>query len=138
MYSTYWVVVTWQRDSGGTWYVWWGILILVTMLLTLWTLPLAKVKIKHFWFAMWPHNWSLTWLYGWSSLILSHHPAKFGVHTPYESGKWKCFLLVKWPWCWSVMWFCGWGPFILILHPAKFGVHRPCENGNITFFICHL
>ena len=36
---------------------------------------------KYFWFVTWPHDWTITWLCGWIFLILSHHPAKFGVHT---------------------------------------------------------
>ena len=72
-------------------------------------------QIWRFWFFTWPHNWSFTWLFGWGCgpcecgnktfwldtrpldwcvtwlcrwgpVILSHHPAKFGIHWPCESG----------------------------------------------------
>ena len=76
-------VTAWSR----TWHVAWGLLILiVTTLLSLWVLRFVKVKIKYFWFATWPLYSFVTWLCGWDSLILSHHPAKFGVHRPYGTG----------------------------------------------------
>ena len=65
MYNTYWIVATWRRDRGITWHVRWGLPILVTSLLSLWPLRFVKVKIKYFWFVMWPHNQSVTWLVGW-------------------------------------------------------------------------
>ena len=75
--------VTWIH-RGETWHIGWGLLILAMILLSLWTLCLLKVKVKYFWFATWLHSWSIMWLCGWSPLILSHHPAKFGVHKPCE------------------------------------------------------
>ena len=86
MFTTYWIVITWRLDWGGTWHVELGLIILVTMLLGLLILWLVKVKIKYFWFDTCVHNWSVTWLCGWGSLILSQHPVKFGVHRPCESG----------------------------------------------------
>ena len=47
---------------------------------------LVKVEIKCFLFVTWPRYRSVTWLCEWSPLILSHHPAKFGVHRPYGTG----------------------------------------------------
>ena len=35
---------------------------------------------------------SVTWLCGWGFLSLIHHPAKFGVHTSYESGNITLFI----------------------------------------------
>ena len=66
--------------AWSTWHMtcWVGLLILVTIPLSLCTLCLVKVKIKYF--------WSVTWLCGWGSLIFSHHPAKFGVHRSYGTG----------------------------------------------------
>ena len=37
-------------------------------------------------FATWPRYQSVTWLCGWVPLILSPHPARFGVHRPYITG----------------------------------------------------
>ena len=76
-------VAAWLR----TWHVAWGLLILtVTTLLSLWALDLAKMKIKYFWFVTCPLDRCFTWLCGWGLFILIHHPAKFGVHRPCESG----------------------------------------------------
>ena len=87
MYTTYyWIVVTWQHDQGVTWHVRWGLLILVTTLLSLWALHFVKVKTKYIWFVTWPLDRSVTWLSGWGPLILSHYPTKFGIHRPWESG----------------------------------------------------
>ena len=87
MYTTYyWIIVTWLRDRGVTWHVGWVILILVTTLLSLWALPLVKIKIKYFWFITWPLDRSVTWLCGWGPFILNHDPGKFGIHWPWESG----------------------------------------------------
>ena len=61
--------------------------------------------------------------------ILSHHPAKFGVHKPCECGD-MTFLFVTWPRYRNVTWRCEWGPLILSHHPAKFGVHRPYGTRN--------
>ena len=45
---------------------------------------LANVEIDfRFWFVTWPQYCGVMWLCGWGPLILSHHPAKFGVHKPY-------------------------------------------------------
>ena len=35
---------------------------------------------------MWQRHRSAAWLCGWGPLILSHHPAKFGVHRAYGTG----------------------------------------------------
>ena len=137
MYTTYSVVVTWRRDRGGTWRVEWGLLILVTILLSLWTLCLVKGKTKYFWFITWPHNWIVMWLNGWIFLILSHHPTKFGVHRPCESGD-ITFWFATWARVLCVTWLCRWSPLVLQHHPANFKVHRPCESGDITFFIYHV
>ena len=83
IYTTYWRAVTCQSDRVVTWHVGLGSLILVTTLLILWPFYLVKKKIKYFWSAAWPHNWSVTWLCGWRHLALSHHPthcAMFGFH----------------------------------------------------------
>ena len=86
MYTTYyWILVTLRRDRGVKWHVGWGFLTLVTTLLSLWGLHLVKVKIKYFYFVTWPLDRFVTWLCGWSSLVLSHHPTRFGVHRPCES-----------------------------------------------------
>ena len=137
MYRTYWIVVTWWLDRGGTWHVGWGRLILVTILLSLLTLLLVKVKIKYFWFVTWLHNLSVTRLYGWGFFILNNHPVKFGVHRPCGIRAIMSFIchvttISKYT---SLCW---WSPLILSHHPAKFGIHRPCESGNIKFFICHV
>ena len=125
MYTTYWIDATWRHDWGGTWHVRWGIFILITMLLSLWTLCLVKIKIKHFWFVTWLDNWSVTWLCGQGFLILSHHPAKFGVHSPCESGD-ITFLVCHVTTWFMCYWLSRWGPLSLSHHPAKFKVHRPC------------
>ena len=137
MYTTYWIFLRRRCHRVGTWHVGWGLLILVTILLKLWTLCLVKIKTKNFWFVAWPHNWSVTWHCGWGSFILSHHPAKFGVHMLRENGN-IMLSFVKWSKYRSVTWLCEWGPIILSHHPDKFGVHRPCESGDKTFLICHV
>ena len=61
----------------------------------------------------------------WVSLILSHYPAKFGVHRPCESR--NIMLLI----CHVINMsreFVG-------HQPAKFGVHRPCESGVNVFYL---
>ena len=82
----YWIDIIWQHDQGITWHVGWGLLILVTTLLSFWALHLVKVRIKYLRFVTWSLHWSVTWLWGWGPFILSHHPAKFGIHRPCESG----------------------------------------------------
>ena len=49
----------------------WGLLILVTTLISLWALRPVKVKKKYFWFATWPHHQIVTWICGWGSLIIN-------------------------------------------------------------------
>ena len=56
-----------------------------SILLSLGSIGLTKVEIC-LWVVTWPSGWCVTWLFGWGSLILSHHPAKFGVHRPCENG----------------------------------------------------
>ena len=109
MYTTYyWIVVRWQRDQGITWHVGWALLILVTTLLPLWALPLVKVKIKYFWLVMWSPHQSVTWLFEWAPFILSHHPAKFGVRRPCESGD-ITSLIYHVTTCLMFHVICGWG-----------------------------
>ena len=138
MYTTYyWIVVTWWRDQGVTWHVGWGLLILVTTLLRLSALHLEKVKIKCFWFVTWPLDWSVTWLCGWGPFILSHHPAKFGIHRPCESRD-ITSLIYHVTTCLMYHVTFVWGSLILRYHPARFGAHSPCESGNIKPLICHV
>ena len=47
---------------------------------------LLNVEINRFRFVTWPRDQYVTWLCEWDSLILSHHPAKFGVRRLCESG----------------------------------------------------
>ena len=138
IYTTYyWIVATWRRDRGVTWHVGWGLLILVTPLLSLWALRLVKVKIKYFWFVTCPLDQSVTWLCGWCPFILSHHPAKFEIHRPWES--WDITSLICHVTTRSMCHVtCGWGSLILSHHTTRFGVHRSCESGNITPLICHV
>ena len=53
---------------------------------------LVNVEIKRFWLDTWPRDWCVMWLCRWGPLILSHHPVKFGVHRPGDSGDIK-FLI---------------------------------------------
>ena len=106
-------------------------------LLSLWALCLVKVKMKYFWFVTWPLDWSVKWLSGWGPFILSHHPARFGIHRSWESGD-TTSLICHVTKCLICQVTCGWGPLILSHHPTKFGVRRPCESGNITPLICHV
>ena len=138
MYTTYyWTVVTWRRDRGITWHVGWGLLILVTTLLSLCVLHLVKVRMKYFWFVTWPLDRSVTWLCGWGPITLSYHSVKFVVHRPWESGDIRSLIchVTTWSMCHVTCW---WGSLIISHHPAGFGVHRPCERGDITSFICHV
>ena len=137
MYTTYWIVAMWRRDWGVTWYVGWGVVILVTTVLSLWALPLVKVKVKYFWFATWPLDWSVTWLCGWGPFPLSQHSVKFGFHRPWESGDITSLIyhVTTWSMCHVT---CGWGSLILSYPPPSFGAHRPCESGNITSLICNV
>ena len=138
MYTTYyWTVVTWRRDRDVRWHVGWGLLILVTTLLSLWALRLVKVKMKYFWFVTWPLDRSVTWLCGWGPFILSHHPAKFGIHRPWENEDIASLIchVINWSICHVT---CGWSSFILSHQLTWFGIHRLCESGNITPLICHV
>ena len=56
---------------------------------------LVTVEIKRFLFVTWLRYWSVTWLCGWDPLILSHQPAKFGVHRPCKSKDIKLFDLSR-------------------------------------------
>ena len=77
--------------------------------------------------SMWS-MWSV-WLCRWGPLIVSHHPDKFGVHRPCESGDITFFIchvttiLKRHVTFWV-------GPLSLNHHPARFGVHRPNGTGN--------
>ena len=106
IYNIYWIVVTWQRYRGVKWHVGWGLLILVTTLLSLQALRLVKVKMKYFLFFTWPLDWCVTWLCGWGPFILSHHPAKFGVHRPCESGDITSLIchVTTWSMCHVTLW----------------------------------
>ena len=138
MYTTYyWTVVTWRRDRDVRWHVGWGLLILVTTLLSLWALRLVKVKMKYFWFVTWPLDRSVTWLCGWGPFTLSHHLAKFGIHRSCESRDITC-LIYHVTTCLMCHVTSGWGSLILSHHPTRCGVHRPCESGNITPLICQV
>ena len=59
-------------------------------------------------------------------LILSHHPAKFGVHRPCESGDITFFIchVTSISKCHVTL------PLILNHRPARFGVHRPNGTGK--------
>ena len=138
LWTTYYGTdITWWHDQGVTWHVGWGLLILVTPLLNLWTLRLVKVTTKYFWFVTWSLDWSVTWLCGWGSFILSHHPAKFGIHRPCESGD-ITSLIYHMTMCLLCHVTCGWGSLMVSYHHARFGVHRLCESINITPLICHV
>ena len=136
MYTTNWIVVTWRRNWGVTWYGGWGNFLLVTTLLSLLSLHLVKVKLKYFWFDTWPLDRSVKWLCWWGPFTLSHHFAKFGIQRPWESEDITCVI------CHVTMYLkchvtCGGSFLILSQHHAKFGVHKSCESGDKTFFICH-
>ena len=90
---------------------------------------LVNVEIKRSWFVMWSRGRCVTWLCRWDAIILSHYPAKFGTHRPWESGNItflicnvtaisKCHVTLKV------------GSLILNCHRAKIGVHRPYGTGN--------
>ena len=53
---------------------------------------LVNVEIKRFWLDTWPRDRWVMWLCRWGPLILSHHPLKFGVHRPCESGNITFFI----------------------------------------------
>ena len=132
LYDTYRIVVAWWRDRGHL------LILTVITLLSLWALNRVKVKIKYFWLVTWPLDRCFTWHCGWGLFILSHHPVKFGVHRPCESGDIMsliCPVTTKLI-CHVTLWGRR-GSLKLSHHAAKFGVHRPCESGIITFFICH-
>ena len=69
----------------------------------------------------------IKWLCGCGPLFLCHHPARLGVHRPYES-RYITFLI-----CHVTtlsMCLCGWNLFILNHHIARFVVYRPYGTGN--------
>ena len=79
-------IVTWLLDRNATWpYEWapshWVI-----------TLPSFGGHGPHecqditFLIGRMTTWWIVMWLWGWGFLILTHYPAKFGVHRPYGSG----------------------------------------------------
>ena len=53
---------------------------------------LVNVEIKRFWLDTWPRDRWVMWLCRWGPLIPSHHPLKFGVHRPCESGNITFFI----------------------------------------------
>ena len=91
---------------------------------------LVNVEIKRFWLDTWPRDRCVMWLFRWGPLILSQHPAKFGVHRPCESGN-ITFFICPVNTYWSVTWICGWGRLTLSHNHPKFRVHRPCESEDI-------
>ena len=134
LYTTYGIVVAWRRDRGHDMLRGISHSYSYNSAEFVGFAPCESKEIIFLICHMTP--WS-TWLCGWGPFILSHHPVKFGIHRPFESGDISSEIChVTRGRC--VTWFFGWGPFILIHHPSKFGVHRPCESGIITFFICHV
>ena len=100
---------------------------------------LVNVEIKLFWFDTWPRDRCVTWLCRYVPLILSHHPAKFGVHRPCESGNVTFFIchvttILK---CHDIV-ILKLNCLPLSHHHAKFGVHSSCESGDIKFLIYHM
>ena len=84
-----------------------------------------KVEIcPSLWFVTWLRGRCVMWLCGWDPFILSHHPAKFGIHSPCESGDITSLICHV----------TTWSSLILSHHSAKFEVHRPCESGIVTFY----
>ena len=71
---------------------WVGYSYSITTLLSLWALRLVTVKIKYFLFVTWPLSQSIRWLCGWDPHILSHYPAKLGIHRSCESGDTTFFI----------------------------------------------
>ena len=70
-------------------------------------------------------------------LILSHQPAKLGLHRPCEGGDMTSFIchVTTISKCHVTLWM----EYLILSHyPAKFGVHRPCESGAIRSLICHV
>ena len=63
-----------------------------TILHSLGSVGLVKVEIHCFWLVTWPRDRCVTWFCIWDPIILSHYPAKFGVHKPCESGDITFFI----------------------------------------------
>ena len=63
-----------------------------TTLQSLGSAGIVKVEIYCFWFVTWPRDRCVTWFCRWDPIILSHYPAKFGVHRPRESGDITFFI----------------------------------------------
>ena len=105
-------------------------------MLSLGSTGLEKVEINRVWPVRWQRDQCVTWLCGWGSLILTHHPAKFGVHKPCESGDITSFIchVTTISKCHMTFWMGSSHPN----NPTKFGVHGHCESGDIMFFICHV
>ena len=73
------------------------------------------------------------WHCGWGFLILSHHPAKFGIYRPWKSG--DITSLICHVTTWLMYRVTLWVGFFLPNSPrCNVWVHRPCEKGIITFF----
>ena len=89
-------ILFWQRRIEISWYLNYLISFsanlyrnnhrITSILLSLGSIGVDKVEIYRLSFVKWPRGLYATWLYEWDSLTVSHHPAKFGVHRPCESG----------------------------------------------------
>ena len=96
-----------------------------------------NIFIEQVWFVTPPRGWCITWLCGWGSLILSHHPAKFGIHRSCDSGDITSVIcyVTAWSMCHVTLW-------VEFLHPkslhCKVWDHRFCEKGIVTLYICHV
>ena len=122
VYTTYWMVATWRRDRGGSWHVGWVLLILVTILLSLWTLYLVKDKI----------------------FLICHVTTQLKCHVTL----WKDFPHPNsnpcWVWGLYTVWKCGNITFFTCQETTMskchvtLWVYRLSESGDITFFICHV
>ena len=92
------------------------------------------MEIWCFLFVTWPRHWSVVWLCGRGVLILNHHPAKFGVRRPCESGDIKVFFNCHVTMCLKYhVTLLVWGYLNLSYHPVKFRVHKPYESRYITW-----
>ena len=126
MYTSYWITVTWRRDRRVTWHVGWPLFIL-----------LLPCQVCGPW-GLWPwernifdlsrdHSVKVSRDFAGGFLILSHHPAKFGVHRPCKSEDITFFIyhMTTWSTCHMTFWV---GCLILSHHPAKFGIHTHFES----------
>ena len=104
-----------RRNRGVTWYVGWGLFILLT---TLW-----KWRYNAFYL---PRDHVIEVSLDFVGVVTSSWVTILLVLGALGRVKIEIqrFSFVKWPRDWSVLWLCRWSSVILSYHPAKSGIQK--------------